>query len=70
MKTGFLFALLLLGTLAPMTTAVAGPVEDAVDLALAVAACAGSAVDPDGEVTFEQGRPRQTYVDASPACLA
>lgn len=69
MKTGLVTALLLLGMIAPLTTALADPVEDATDLALAVAGCAVSAVHPDGEVTVVQGHPQQTYVDTDPACL-
>lgn len=69
MKTGFVTALLLLGTLVPMTTALADPIEEAVALATAVAACAASAIDPQGEVDVVDGRPQQTIVDTHPVCL-
>lgn len=47
MKTGLLTALLLLGALAPMTTAMADPVDDAVPIILSLANCFG--VGPDGQ---------------------
>ena len=68
MKSGLIATLLLLGTLAPLTTALACPVDDAIDLATAIALCAASAVNPDGELTIGTP-PHQTYVDTHPVCL-
>lgn len=66
MKTGFVAALLLLGTLAPMTTALADPVDDAV----AIATCVASIAGPDGQP--EHVGPITTgldVIDQHPACL-